>query len=52
MANFNTAYGLCPIIDQTGLLGVSGDEEGCAIVTVGKNMVIRCRVRLCFVLLK
>ena len=47
MANLNTAYSLSRVADQRGFLGVSKDEDGFAVISVGKNMVIRCRVRLC-----
>ncbi|EEB16175.1 conserved hypothetical protein [Pediculus humanus corporis] len=44
MASFNTAFNLCSITDSKGLLGVSEDDEGCVAVTLGKSMIIRCRL--------
>lgn len=48
MASFNTAFNLCSITDSKGLLGVSEDDEGCVAVTLGKSMIIRCRVGYVF----
>ncbi|KAK6630807.1 hypothetical protein RUM44_002976 [Polyplax serrata] len=44
MANFNTAFGLCSTTDSRGLLGVAEDDDGCVVVTLGKSMIIRCRL--------
>lgn len=45
MARLNSYYTLCPLIDQQNLLGVEADSNsGCAIVTLGKNIVIRYKV--------
>lgn len=45
MAKLGVAYGLCPLIDQESLLGVSEDSAlDCVIVTIGKNIVIRYKV--------
>ena len=45
MAKLNSYYTLCPLIDQQSLLGVEKDKEpGCAIVTLGRNIVIRYKV--------
>ncbi|XP_066991508.2 nucleolar protein 11 [Anabrus simplex] len=46
MAKLRVAYGLCPLIDQSSLLGVSDDcMPGCVIVTIGRNIVIRYRLQ-------
>lgn len=46
MAKLSAYYTLCPLIDQQNLLGVEQDKEsGWAIVTLGRNMVIRYKVR-------
>lgn len=45
MAKLFSYYTLCPLIDQQNLLGVERDSEsGCAIVTLGRNIVIRYKV--------
>lgn len=45
MAKLGTYYGLCPLIDQRNLLGVTDDcEIGHVIVTLGKNIAIKYRV--------
>lgn len=45
MAKLYSYYTLCPLIDQQNLLGVERDSEsGCAIVTLGRNIVIRYKV--------
>lgn len=45
MARLSSYYTLCPLIDQQSLLGVEKDSEpGCAIVTLGRNIVIRYKV--------
>jgi len=45
MAKLSSYYTLCPLIDQQSLLGVEKDKEpGCAIVTLGRNIVIRYKV--------
>lgn len=45
MAKLSSYYTLCPLIDQQSLLGVERDKEpGCAIVTLGRNIVIRYKV--------
>lgn len=45
MAKLGIYYGLCPLIDQKSLLGVSEDAiEGHVIVTLGKNMAINYKV--------
>lgn len=47
MAKLNSYYTLCPLIDQQNLLGVEKDKEpGCATVTLGRNIVIRYKVRM------
>lgn len=52
MARLNSYYTLCPLIDQQNLLGVETDSEpGCAIVTLGRNIVIRYKVDLIFFIL-
>ncbi|XP_072760742.1 nucleolar protein 11 [Anoplolepis gracilipes] len=46
MAKLNSYYTLCPLIDQQNLLGVEKDKEpGCAIVTLGRNIVIRYKLQ-------
>ncbi|XP_017885017.1 nucleolar protein 11 [Ceratina calcarata] len=46
MAKLYSYYTLCPLIDQQNLLGVERDSEsGCAIVTLGKNIVIRYKLQ-------
>lgn len=47
MVSLSTAYGLCSLIDQSGFLHISDDENDCALVTLGRNIVIKYRVRLC-----
>ncbi|KAK0181686.1 hypothetical protein PV327_003951 [Microctonus hyperodae] len=45
MAKLNSYYTLCPLIDQQNLLGVEKDaDSGCAIVTLGRNIVIRYKL--------
>ncbi|KAK0084267.1 hypothetical protein PV325_007341 [Microctonus aethiopoides] len=45
MAKLNSYYTLCPLIDQQNLLGVEKDADcGCAIVTLGRNIVIRYKL--------
>lgn len=45
MAKLGTYYGLCPLIDQKSLLGISEDViPGCVVVTLGKNMAIKYKV--------
>lgn len=45
MAKLSSYYTLCPLIDQQTLLGVEKDKEsGCAVVTLGRNIVIRYKV--------
>ena len=47
MARLSSYYTLCPLIDQQNLLGVETDSNpGCAIVTLGKNIVIRYKVNI------
>lgn len=47
MAKLEAYYTLCPLIDQQNFLGVKKDAEtGCAIVTLGRNIVIRYKVRI------
>ena len=47
MAKLSSYYTLCPLIDQQSLLGVEKDADpGCAIVTLGRNIVIRYKVRI------
>lgn len=47
MAKLCAYYSLCPLIDQTSLLGIAEDStSGCVIVTLGKNIVIRYKVRV------
>ncbi|XP_032685033.1 uncharacterized protein LOC116850634 isoform X2 [Odontomachus brunneus] len=46
MAKLNAYYTLCPLIDQQNLLGVEQDKEsGWAIVTLGRNIVIRYKLQ-------
>ncbi|KAI4499452.1 hypothetical protein M0802_005348 [Mischocyttarus mexicanus] len=46
MAKLSSYYTLCPLIDQQNLLGVQKDSEpGCAIVTLGRNIVIRYKLQ-------
>ncbi|XP_014217338.1 nucleolar protein 11 [Copidosoma floridanum] len=46
MARLSSYYTLCPLIDQQNLLGVETDSSpGCAIVTLGKNIVIRYKLQ-------
>ncbi|KYM96825.1 PREDICTED: nucleolar protein 11 [Cyphomyrmex costatus] len=46
MAKLSSYYTLCPLIDQQSLLGVEKDKEpGCAIVTLGRNIVIRYKLQ-------
>ncbi|XP_011497898.1 PREDICTED: nucleolar protein 11 [Ceratosolen solmsi marchali] len=46
MARLNSYYTLCPLIDQQNLLGVEADSNpGCAIVTLGRNIVIRYKLQ-------
>ncbi|OXU30589.1 hypothetical protein TSAR_010235 [Trichomalopsis sarcophagae] len=46
MARLSSYYTLCPLIDQQNLLGVENDSDpGCAIVTLGKNIVIRYKLQ-------
>lgn len=50
MARLCAYYSLCPLIDQRSLLGVAEDStSGCVIVTLGKNIVIRYKVRFTIV---
>lgn len=45
MAKLGAYYGLCPLIDQKNLLGVTEDvEPGHVIVTLGRNIAIKYRV--------
>ncbi|PBC33157.1 Nucleolar protein [Apis cerana cerana] len=46
MAKLYSYYTLCPLIDEQNLLGVERDSEtGCAIVTLGRNIVIRYKLQ-------
>ncbi|KAK2586791.1 hypothetical protein KPH14_011816 [Odynerus spinipes] len=46
MAKLSSYYTLCPLIDQQNLLGVQKDSDpGCAIVTLGRNIVIRYKLQ-------
>lgn len=46
MAKLSSYYTLCPLIDQQTLLGVEKDKEsGCAVVTLGRNIVIRYKLQ-------
>ncbi|XP_012271956.1 nucleolar protein 11 [Orussus abietinus] len=46
MAKLNSYYTLCPLIDQQSLLGVEKDSScGCAVVTLGRNIVIRYKLQ-------
>ncbi|XP_076292527.1 nucleolar protein 11-like [Lasioglossum baleicum] len=46
MAKLYSYYTLCPLIDQQNLLGVEQDSEsGCAVVTLGRNIVIRYKLQ-------
>lgn len=52
MAKFSACYQLCPLIDQKGFLGVTDESiNGCVIITLGKNMVIRYKVKFFFKLI-
>lgn len=45
MAKLCSYYTLSPLIDQQNLLGVEKDSgSGCAVITLGKNIVIRYKV--------
>jgi hypothetical protein len=47
MAKLCAHYSLCPLIDQTSLLGIAEDStSGCVVVTLGKSIVIRYKVRV------
>lgn len=47
MAKLGVYYGLCPLIDQRSLLGVTEDSEpGHVIVTLDKNLAIQYRVSI------
>ena len=47
MAKLCAYYSLCPLIDQTSLLGIAEDStSGCVVVTLGKSIVIRYKVRV------
>jgi hypothetical protein len=51
MARLCAYYSLCPLIDQKSLLGIAEDSaSGCVIVTLGKNIVIRYKVRFVIVI--
>ncbi|XP_034250715.1 nucleolar protein 11 [Thrips palmi] len=41
MAKLNSCYPLCPLIDRSPIGVTSDSDSGCAIVTLGKNIVIR-----------
>ncbi|XP_063995716.1 uncharacterized protein LOC135173054 [Diachasmimorpha longicaudata] len=46
MAKFSSYHTLCPGIDPQNLLGVEKDaDSGCAIVTLGRNMVYRYKLQ-------
>ncbi|XP_015112740.1 uncharacterized protein LOC107038255 [Diachasma alloeum] len=46
MAKFSSYHTLCPGIDPQNLLGVERDaDSGCAIVTLGRNMVYRYKLQ-------
>ncbi|XP_011869532.1 PREDICTED: nucleolar protein 11 isoform X2 [Vollenhovia emeryi] len=46
MAKLSSYYTLCPLIDQQSLLGVERDKEtGSAVVTLGRNIVIRYKLQ-------
>ncbi|XP_044752139.1 nucleolar protein 11 [Coccinella septempunctata] len=45
MAKFGSYFGLCPLIDQKSLLGISEDfEKEHVIVTLGKNIAMKYRL--------
>ncbi|XP_054268458.1 nucleolar protein 11-like [Macrosteles quadrilineatus] len=45
MAKFSACFHLCPLIDQKSFLGVMDESvNGCVIITLGKNMVIRYKL--------
>lgn len=47
MAKLLSYYRLCPLIDTKNLLGISNDcEKGIVLVTLGRNLVIKYRVRI------
>ncbi|XP_049808772.1 nucleolar protein 11-like [Schistocerca nitens] len=46
MAKLGVAYGLCPLIDESSLLGVTDDSQpGTVLVTLGRNIVIRYKLQ-------
>lgn len=46
MAKLGAYYSLCPLIDHRSLLGICEDTEpGNVIVTLGKNIAIKYKVR-------
>jgi hypothetical protein len=50
MAKLCAYYSLCPLIDQRSLLGIAEDPiSGLVIVTLGKSIVIRYKVRFTIV---
>ena len=45
MAKLGSYFGLCPLVDQYTLLGLSKDyEDGHVIVTLGKNIAVKYKV--------
>lgn len=44
MAKLNSCYPLCPLIDRSPIGVTSDSDSGCAIVTLGKNIVIRYKL--------
>lgn len=47
MAVLGAYYGLCPLLDHRSILGISQNaESGNVIVTLGKNIAIKYRVRI------
>lgn len=46
MAKLSSCYPLCPLIDRSPIGVTSDSVAGCAIVTLGKNIVIRYKVGL------
>lgn len=49
MAKLCSYYTISPLIDQQNLLGVEKDSNsGCAVITLGRNIIIRYKVKFTF----
>ena len=49
MAKLCSYYTLSPLIDQQNLLGVEKDSSpGCAVITLGRNIIMRYKVSFFF----